>query len=546
MRADVWRAWLGKESASSASYASLFPGLTARILEGIEFGVRVDFEGDREAGLYGPNLPIEPKDEPKVDAVIDADVRALKKAGPFDEAPFPNMAVSPIGVVPKKNSTKVRVIHHLSYPRRGDSVNAGVLDEPLELSSFGHAARAVRGIGRGCFLVKLDVEAAYKQVPVRPQDWHLLGFKWRGKWYYERVLPFGLKSSCRLWEMYATALHHLIQHLLPVEGQRCVIHYVDDFLFVVQYEQSAAALRDGALRLCAELGVPMAADKTEGPTTCLTFLGIELDTAAMEARLSAQRLLELQQLTELWARKETASVKELQSLAGLLNFACKVVRPGRFFLRRIINQIVRLGQTARSRTAQFPLTRAVRLDVEWWRAFLPQWNGKSLLYARDWQTSEQIELFTDACLEGYGAVHRDEWFAGAWRPEQLRAAFRKQRHSVPFLELHTLVQAAATWGPQWATKKIVFRCDCQPIVNAIRRCSSRVPGLMHLLRTLISLACQHGFDFRCEHVAGVTNVAADVLSRYGDCEQFRAARPNARAQQTEPTAIALPEAEDLE
>ncbi len=34
----------------------------------------------------------------------------------------------------------------------------------------------------------------------------------------------------------------------------------------------------------------------QGPTTCLTFLGIELDTVAMEARLPTIQLLEFQQL----------------------------------------------------------------------------------------------------------------------------------------------------------------------------------------------------------------------------------------------------------
>ena len=36
---------------------------------------------------------------------------------------------------------------------------------------------------------------------------------------------------------------------------------------------------------CAQLGVPIAAHKREGPTTCLTFLGIELDTVSFELRL---------------------------------------------------------------------------------------------------------------------------------------------------------------------------------------------------------------------------------------------------------------------
>ena len=219
------------------------------------------------------------------------------------------------------------------------------------------------------------------------------------------------------------------------------------------------------------------------------------------------------------------------------------MRPGRFFLRRIINLATRIGQIARSRVAQFPITPAARADIRWWLEFLPQWNGISLLYDAHWLAADALELFTDACNTGYGAVCGDEWFAGAWSPAQLRAATRKERISMPFLELHTLVQAAATWGGRWRGRKIRFFCDCEPVVHAILAQSSRAVGIMHLLRTLATLACQHGFDFRCEHVAGVTNVAADVLSRLGDCQQFRAARPNAAALPTPPTPIALPSRE---
>ena len=58
---------------------------------------------------------------------------------------------------------------------------------------------------------------------------------------------------------------------------------------------------------------------------------------------------------------------------------------------------------------------------------------------------------------------------------------------------------------------------------------------MLLLRQLVQLAMQHGFDFRCEHVPGVLNVGADILSRHGDCAQFRAACPS-----MDPHPVALP------
>ena len=39
---------------------------------------------------------------------------------------------------------------------------------------------------------------------------------------------------------------------------------------------------------CRDLGVPLATAKCEGPTSCLTFLGIEPDTAAGAASACGQ------------------------------------------------------------------------------------------------------------------------------------------------------------------------------------------------------------------------------------------------------------------
>jgi hypothetical protein len=537
-----WEHWLAQ--GGEASYRALFPELCTQIVRGIVSGVPIDFTGDRNVNRFGHNLPIEPEHIDKVSAVIAKDVAELKKAGPFDRAPFPFMAVSPIGAVPKKNSAKVRVIHHLSYPVHGDSVNAGVADESLRISSFGHAARAVRQLGKGCFLIKLDVEAAYKQVPVQREDWPLLGFKWLGKWYYERVLPFGLKSSCRLWELYAAALHHFFAVLLPCDAARAVIHYVDDFLFVVALEEPAVHFRDRALGLCKMLGIPMAADKTEGPVTKLTFLGIELDTVAMRASLPADKLIELQRLVHDWGRRDHASIKELQSLTGMLNFACSVVRPGRFYLRRIIDHTTHLLSSVRTATFGFRLPDEVQADIDWWRAFLPEWNGVSLLYELEWTDAPLIELYTDACLTGYGGRFGDRWFAGAWSPEVLAIAQRATRVSMPFLELMALALAVATWGHLWSTRKITFRSDCMPVVDAIRKRSSRKPATMHLLRFISDAACRHGFDFRCIHIPGIANVAADLLSRDGaaafQLEEMRAAFPTAKAEPSDIGPVPLP------
>ena len=91
------------------------------------------------------------------------------------------------------------------------------------------------------------------------------------------------------------------------------------------------------LDLCDFLGVPTAPEKTFGPSTILTFAGVELDTIHCESRLPEDKLLKCKHLITKFMRKKKATLRELQSLIGLLNFACSVVVPGRSFLRRLID-----------------------------------------------------------------------------------------------------------------------------------------------------------------------------------------------------------------
>ena len=81
------------------------------------------------------------------------------------------------------------------------------------------------------------------------------------------------------------------------------------------------------LRLCSYLGIPMAPDKTVGPSTNLSFVGIELDSLSMEAGLPHDKIHKYTALICQFPRRKKVPLQELQSLLGLLNFACAVVKP---------------------------------------------------------------------------------------------------------------------------------------------------------------------------------------------------------------------------
>ena len=54
------------------------------------------------------------------------------------------------------------------------------------------------------------------------------------------------------------------------------------------------------------------------------------------------------------------------------------MRPGRIFLRRMIDELKRVPSWANG-TTPYPLSPGFQLDVQWWLDFASDWNGKSLL-----------------------------------------------------------------------------------------------------------------------------------------------------------------------
>ena len=117
---------------------------------------------------------------------------------------------------------------------------------------------------------------------------------------------------------------------------------------------------------------PAGPPQVEGPDTVLEFLGILLDSQRMEARLPPDMRQRLQTLIAEWLPRRSCTKRELLSLIGLLHHACKVVVPGRTFLRRMID----LSCTARELHHHIRLSKSFRLDLLWWHTFLSSWNGK--------------------------------------------------------------------------------------------------------------------------------------------------------------------------
>ena len=90
-------------------------------------------------------------------------------------------------------------------------------------------------------------------------------------------------------------------------------------------------------QLLTQFGLSEALNKSCAPTHIMVFLGIEVNSMSLTISIPGEKLLEILTILKSWIDKQYCSVKELQSLAGSLNFSARCVRSGRIYLSRILN-----------------------------------------------------------------------------------------------------------------------------------------------------------------------------------------------------------------
>ena len=445
-------------------------------------------------------------------------------AGPFSVVPFNGeIIISPIGLVEKKSKDDYRLIFDLSYPRN-KSVNDGIDHDlcTVQYTNFDKAIEMVHDLGQGSFLTKIDIQSAFRLLPIHPKDFRLLGMSHLDKYYVDKTLPFGCSISCAHFERFSTFLEFCIRNHTDSEFW---IHYLDDFLAGNEQLDTAKCIKRKALDLFKYFGVPYAPEKNEGPTTKLTFLGIEIDTIAMVVRLPTDKVKNLLDTIESFITKyqQKVTLKQMQSLIGKLNFACRAIRPGRPFCRRFINTTIGLSNP----NHHIRISSSVLHDLLVWKEFLTSHNGVSVMLPNSWEDNETLQFYTDSAGSlGWAIIFGKKWVAAPW-PQHMSVCKRNNA----FLELFPIVVAMMIWGHKLTNSKVIFNCDNMAVVNMISQQTSRDPDCMTLIRKMVLICLRHNILFKSKHVSGSKNLLADSLSRL-QIQKFKTLCPDAEESMT--------------
>ena len=369
LKVDYWRHALF--TVYEASHAH-------RVLDMLVEGVRIGRPEATEV-IVSPNWPSAIEHGTKVSEVVSTDLRMGRLHGPFSNPPYQAYIISPLGAIKKKDSEKIRLIHDLSYPARG-SVNA--LIDPTEFSlKYASIDDAVAHCNNFSdhppFLAKLDLQDAFKFIRIHPEDWHLMGFSWpdgggSSRFFFSKVLSFGLRSAPALFDVFASAL---LQFMIHNGAPSTIVRYVDDFLIVAPDVGSCQEGLTIMLETCARAGFPVQPSKVTAPATEVKFLGITIDSISRTLSIDRDRLDEVIDLVTQLLPLRTVTKRRLLSVIGKLAFASRVVRTGRAFLGRLIDAT----KTTEYLHYSVKLTRAVKADLEWWRDSVRSHNGVSMI-----------------------------------------------------------------------------------------------------------------------------------------------------------------------
>ena len=105
-----------------------------------------------------------------IDSYLENEVSLQRMVGPLPASA--HIHISPMSIIPKpRQPGKWRLIIDLSSPK-GKSVNDAIIPQlcSLQYSRVDHVAQVVRVLGKGTLMCKLDLNSAYRVVPVHPSD----------------------------------------------------------------------------------------------------------------------------------------------------------------------------------------------------------------------------------------------------------------------------------------------------------------------------------------------------------------------------------------
>lgn len=462
--------------------------------------------------IVDPHAPIQPSSLPNHKSALDnydATTSLIAKEielGRYAVASIPPTIVSPLGLIPKTDNGH-RLIHDCSAPS-GRSVNDSAVH--CDKQTYESIDTAVDYLKSGYFMAKVDIKSAYRAVAIHPASYRATGLSWtidgERLVLIDKRLPFGARPAPSIFHR----LSQSIKRMMARRGHTSVIAYQDDFLVIAEsYDTCLQAWMD-LIRLILKLGFDISYSKLAPPSTDMTFLGVRLRSDTMTLSLPPDKLTSIKSCLHNFKSRTRATKRQLQSLAGKLNHASRVVRGGRTFIRRLLTAIHKLRMPHHKARIQGALLG----DISWWCTYIDRFNGTAAVI----NAESAASVLTDACPIAGGAFYGGDFIYTQWEHDHAHVAAAP----INYKEAMMAALSVTHWASEFTNRVVYVYSDNQCTVSIINKCSSRDEHVMKALRDMFWASAKYNFVVRAIYTPGARHIIADTISRIHEPGQIHA------------------------
>ena len=433
-------------------------------------------------------------------AHLDDDVASLLATGAVQECSASTlMVVSPLNVVPKPGSTKLRTILDLRHVNDYVQCPKFQYEELRSITQMAHT---------GDWMFSLDLAAGFHQIDMHPAAWPFLGFAWRGKHYFFKVLPFGLTSAPWCFtKVMRVVVQEIRQRGVPV------LAYLDDFWFALSSAMSSVALdftRKWVISVFEAAGLTIQHSKSHLSLTkrLPSHLGFVVDSALARFEVSEERWQRLQDaVAQALSSGRSVQLKLLERIAGMVVSMRLALGPVSLLFTRAIYAAI----TASLGQQWVRLKQPAKTELEFWAStsrtsyICPMWPRP---------TKADVVINSDAGAGAWGAVFGDKHAQGFFTPSE-RAASSTLR------ELWAVRHAIVAFG-QFLGGRVLRLCtDNQNVPICPSRGSRVAPQQAEAVRVFDLVRTLGISRLEAIWVPRSENQRADALTHWHDSDDWQ-------------------------
>ena len=471
--ANSWLAWQAR-------------GVDSWVVEALRVGYRIPFDRPPPLSECPVSLPAYSPHSIR-GVALNQELQNLLRKGAVEPAPQSPGFYSRLFLV-KKASGSWRPIIDLS------TLNHYVTSSRFHMETPRSVLNSIRP---GDWMISLDLQDAYLQVPVHHDSRRFLRFVLDGKPFQFRVLCFGLTTAPQVF----TRIMAPVSAILHKYGVR-MLRYLDDWLILASSEIACLQSRDRLLAVCTELGIQVNLTKSSLiPSQSIVYLGMEILSLPFLARPTPTRADNLIHLIEEFLSTSSPPASLWRRLLGHLSSLILLV-PGGMIRMRLLQLCLKDQWDFLDDQFQVSWSLLCREDLLWWSEQVRLRGGVSLsLPAPD------ISFFSDASDVGWGALVGEHHASGLWLPHQ-------KALSINMRELLAVQLGLQAFEHLIVGMSVALFCDNTTTVAYLRRSGGTFSSALNsTAREVLLWAENRHIRLLPQFIMGSSNVTADALSR---------------------------------